>query len=647
MASSQKNYDVFLNFRGTNVGNNFVSHLYAALNRNGIHTYKDSEDLWKGKQISPALMRAIEESCIAIVVFSRDYASSRWCLKELAKIMKCKAGKELIVLLVFYKVEPREVRRAYERTMTMTKHEIEYGKDSKTVTGWKKALLEAGKLSGWHINNENEAEIIQDIVEKVSSHLERALPLHVAEHQVGIDSQVQEVISLLQKESDDDDVVMIGLWGLGGIGKTTLAKAIYNAIKGQFQGSSFLDQVRETSNKSNGLVDLLQKLLSQILSLRHPTVDSNDEGISLIRDKLHCKKVLLILDDVDQMDQLKALAGGGDWFGKGSRIFVTTRDRHLLTSSRCKSCVYEVETLKNHEALDLFVWHAFPNSKKVEIRKDLIDGALHYASGLPLALEVLGSFLCGRNELAWESALHEISSSPHPIIDGVLKTSFEGLRDNEKEIFLDIACFFKGKSIEYIKEVLDCRDFNTTIGIDILIQRSLIRIEHGTLQMHNLVQLMGKNIVMQESLNDPRKRGRLWIAEDVLDILCEDTGKDAVEAIVLDLASAKEITMSLGEITIKADAFINIKNLRMLVLPEVHISSKGPIHVHLPNNLRWLEWPNAPFLEFGFGLKKLVGLSIRKSHIKDFECYFKKLGGGSPIRWISRQAKIFVTTVLL
>ncbi|KAF8010816.1 hypothetical protein BT93_J1463 [Corymbia citriodora subsp. variegata] len=623
MASSQKNYDVFLNFRGTDVRNNFISHLYAALNRNGIHTYKDSEDLWKGKQISPALMRAIEESHIAIVVFSRDYASSRWCLRELAKIMKCKAGKELIVLPVFYKVEPREVRRAYERTMTMTKHEIEYGKDSKTVKGWKKALLEAGKLSGWHINNENEAEIIQDIVEKVSSHLERALPLDVAEHPVRIDSRVQEVISLSQKESDDVDVLMIGLWGPGGIGKTTLAKAIYNAINGQFQGFSFLDRVRETSNKSDGLVDLQQKLLSQILSPRHPTVYSIDRGISLIRERLRCKKVLLILDDVDQLDQLKALAGGGDWFGKGSRIFVTTRDQHLLTSFRCKSCVYEVETLKNDEALDLFVRHAFPNSKKVEIRKDLIDGALHYASGLPLALEVLGSFLRGRNEQAWESALHKLSKSPHQTINRVLMTSFEALEDNERGIFLDIACFFKGKSIEHIKEVLDGCDFHTTIGIDILIHRSLIRNEHGTLQMHDLVQLMGKNIVMQESFNDPRKRSRLWIAEDVLNILCEDMEKDAVEAMVLDLASAKEITTSLGEITIRADAFRNMKNLRILILPEVHISSEGPVHVRLPNNLRWLEWPNAPFLEFGFGLKKLVGLSIQKSHIRDFESNFK------------------------
>ncbi|KAF8019685.1 hypothetical protein BT93_G0392 [Corymbia citriodora subsp. variegata] len=537
MASLKKNYDAFLSFRGTDVRKNFLSHLYTTLDQNGIHTFVDSEELRKGEQILPTLVKVIEESHTMIIIFSKDYASSRWCLEELVKIMECKAQKRLIMLPVFYKVEPREVRRAYKRNMA--KHETEFGKDSKTMEGWKKALFEAGSLSRWHINDGDEAKLIRGIIEEVSSHLEQITPLHVADCPVGIDSRVQEVISLLQKKLDDDDVLMIGLWRPGGIGKTTLAKAIYNAIERQFQGGNFLDRVRETSNKSDGLVDLQRKLLSRILSPKHPTVYTKDGGISLIRERLCRKKVLFVLDDVDQLDQLKALAGGGNWFGKGSRIFVTTRDRYLLTSSPCESCVYEVETLKSDEAVDLFVWHAFPNSIKVEIRRDLIDRALHYASGFPLALEVLGSFLCGINERAWESALHKLSKSPYQAINRVLITSFEALDNNEREIFLDIACFFKGKSKEYIEEVLNGCEFYTTIGIEILIQRSLIRNECGTLQMHDLVQLT------------------------------------------------------------------------------VYIFSKDPIR--LPYNLRWLKYPNAPVLDFGFGLKKLIGLDVQKCHIQQLE----------------------------
>ncbi|KAK3415844.1 hypothetical protein EUGRSUZ_H01423 [Eucalyptus grandis] len=428
------------------------------------------------------------------------------------------------------------------------------------------------------------------------------------------------MISLSQKESDGDDVLMIGIWGPGGIGKTAIARAIYNAIKRQFQGSCFLERVRETSNKSNGLVDLQRRLLSQILSSGHLLVPNVHDGISLIRDRLPCKKVLLVLDDVDQLDQLDVLAGEGHWFGKGSRIFVTSRDKRLFTLSRCKNRLYEVKPLDHDEALDLFNQHAFSNCKKHEIRKDLIGRALHYAGGFPLALEVLGSFLCGREEPAWESALHNLSKCPDQTINKVLKISFEGLENNEKEVFLDIACFFKGKNIEYIKKVIDnSRDFDTTIVIDILIERSLIRNEHGTLQMHDLVQLMGQNIVLQDNPGNPGQRSRLWFFKDVLDVLCEEKGTDAIEAIVVDFLTPEERDLSLEEITIEADAFKKMTNLRMLIFPKAHISSDGPIH--LPSNLRWLKWPNAPLPKFGSGPKELIGLDLQKSHIRQLNIF--------------------------
>ncbi|KAK2632967.1 hypothetical protein EUGRSUZ_L00805, partial [Eucalyptus grandis] len=144
MGSSKRNYDVFLSFRGTDARHNFLSHLYADLDRNGIHTFKGSEELQKGEEISPTLMTAIEESSVAIIIFSEDYASSRWCLEELVKIMECKAQKDLIVLPVFYKVEPREVRRAmkgYGRAMAM--HESDVRKDPEIVKRWKKVLSDA------------------------------------------------------------------------------------------------------------------------------------------------------------------------------------------------------------------------------------------------------------------------------------------------------------------------------------------------------------------------------------------------------------------------------------------------------------------------------------------------------------------------
>ncbi|KAL3739698.1 hypothetical protein ACJRO7_021029 [Eucalyptus globulus] len=157
MASSsklKKTYDIFLSFRGVDVRNNFLSHLYKALDQNGIYTFRDSEELRKGDQISMALMEAIKESCIAIIIFSENYASSWWCLEELAKIMECNEQNDLTVLPVFYKVEPREVRGGRKSYQTaLAKHEYKFRKDSEKVKRWKEALVKAGNLSGWHLND--------------------------------------------------------------------------------------------------------------------------------------------------------------------------------------------------------------------------------------------------------------------------------------------------------------------------------------------------------------------------------------------------------------------------------------------------------------------------------------------------------------
>ncbi|XP_030520541.2 TMV resistance protein N-like [Rhodamnia argentea] len=113
----------------------------------------DNEELRKGEQISPALMKAIEESRIAVIIFTENYASSPWCLEELAKIMECKEQRDLKVFPLFYKVEPREVRtprKSYRKAMAT--HESKFGKGSEKVKRWKKALFDAGSLSGWEFH---------------------------------------------------------------------------------------------------------------------------------------------------------------------------------------------------------------------------------------------------------------------------------------------------------------------------------------------------------------------------------------------------------------------------------------------------------------------------------------------------------------
>ncbi|XP_039174328.1 disease resistance protein RPV1 [Eucalyptus grandis] len=558
-------------------------------------------------------MKAIEESCIAIIVFSEDYASSRWCLEELAKIIECKEQKNLIVLPVFYKVDPREVRegrKSYQRSLA--KHEFKFGKDYEKVKRWKKALSDAGNLSGWHLNDGDESELIQEIVNKISTYLDR--PLRVAKHPVGIYSRVVKLKSILKLESNDG-VLMVGLWGQGGIGKTCLAKALYNALFRKFEGACFLANVRETSKDSRGLVTLQEIILNDILLPQQRLKVSNvDEGINLIQRRLGRKKVLLILDDVDALCHLDALAGKGEWFGNGSRIIVTTRDKQLLTCHRIdQDHVYKVEALSNSQAHELLSKHAFQTH---QIRTDLVDGALKYAKGLPLALEVLGSLLCGTTEDVWESTIKKLSRNPNKAINNVLKVSFDGLDENEKEIFLHIACFFKGWAREHTKKVLDSCDLETIVGFDILIKRSLISIEGGILQMHDLIQAMGMDIVNQECKDDPGRRSKLWLYDDVIDVLSRDMGDCAVKAIVLELPKPTEMC-------INPDAFTKLRRLRLLILHNVHNSFQGPIC--LPNELRWFEWPGCAHQipKFSASPKKLVGLNMSKGNITGVLKQFK------------------------
>ena len=105
------NQDVFLSFRGEDTRKNFTDHLYKALIQAGIHTFRDDDELARGKEISTELLNAIQESRISIVVFSKGYASSRWCLDELVQIMHCKNTIRHTVYPVFYDVDPSDVRK--------------------------------------------------------------------------------------------------------------------------------------------------------------------------------------------------------------------------------------------------------------------------------------------------------------------------------------------------------------------------------------------------------------------------------------------------------------------------------------------------------------------------------------------------------
>ncbi|CAL5357467.1 unnamed protein product [Camellia sinensis] len=225
----QCKYDVFLSFSGIDTRKNFTGHLLAALERHGFYTFRDDKKLKRGEDIGSALLEAIEESRISVIMFSENYAASSWCLDELVKIMECRKTFQQTVLPIFYDIVPFDMQ-----AQNMN------GK----VKKWRAALTEAANLSGWDLKNVDNG-LIEKTIEEVGNILDLE-HLSVADHLVGLEDRVQELSTLLGMESNNNDVCIVALWGIGGRGKITIAKKLYNLIHRKFDGNSFLANVRET-----------------------------------------------------------------------------------------------------------------------------------------------------------------------------------------------------------------------------------------------------------------------------------------------------------------------------------------------------------------------------------------------------------------
>ncbi|KAK9063620.1 hypothetical protein SSX86_017491 [Deinandra increscens subsp. villosa] len=350
----------------------------------------------------------------------------------------------------------------------------------------------------------NESKCIKEIVDIISQRLYPFISSASA-NLIGVEARVKDLKSKLQVGLGG--VLMIGIWGVGGGGKTTLASSVYDEVCGSFHKCCFVENIREESSK-NGLKRLKEKVISV--------------GVKRVGDgrcKIKSGKVLIVLDDVDHLDQLNALAGSHDWFGEGSRIIITTRDKHLLNAHRV-NVIHHISLLDDDEAMKLFFKHAPRGS--IDDYETLSKDVVSYASGLPLALKVLGCFLCDKNLKEWRSALARLKKIPENDIVEKLRISYDGLISMEKDVFLDIACFLRGEKKEKAMEILDACKLEPVICIKVLLQKALITILDGKFHMHDLIQEMGHYIVRGKHFKNPEKHSRVWQVEDVTSICAMD-----------------------------------------------------------------------------------------------------------------------------
>ncbi|XP_043689667.1 disease resistance protein L6-like [Telopea speciosissima] len=338
------------------------------------------------------------------------------------------------------------------------------------------------------------------------------VPLIGVKNPVGLESRIESVLSLLLKISSTE-VQFLGICGLGGIGKTTIATAVYNCIFKDFSKSCFLEDIREQASQPNGIISLQEKLLYSI-SREEIKICSSKEGSRLIKQRLGNIDNLLILDDVGDRTHLDALVGDFNCLGSGSRIIITTRDQSVLSGiPENNRIIYEPTELNEKESLQLFSSYAFSTDQPPDDYMQLSTDIVHTTGGLPLALEVLGSDLSiKKDKKIWKSLHRILKQIPHNDVYGKLKISYDNLQDDiEKAMFLDAACFFIGWEEEKIISIWEACGFEPRYRIDRLHRKCLLKINKSKkLWMHDQIRDMGRAIVYKQSPMEPSEHSRLW-----------------------------------------------------------------------------------------------------------------------------------------
>ncbi|CAL9022989.1 unnamed protein product [Prunus brigantina] len=564
----KEKYDVFLGFRGEDTRLGFTSHLHKALLGKKIETYIDDR-LARGDEIAPALLEAIARSMISVIIFSEKYASSTWCLKELVHILGCKKRYGQIVLPIFYRIDPSDLRNK-KGTYALALDELEkrFKGSTDEVVNWRDALKEAANIAGFHYysseTGRTEADFVEEVVQDVLTKLKLKSPGDLKDSPgesssdlkglVGIQRKIKKIESLLCLDSPG--VCCVGIWGMGGIGKTTLADAVFHRQRqsSKFEVCCFLANVRENSENTDALHQLRNKLVGEILKEKQVNIDTPSIPADILI-RLRRTKALIVLDDVNARKQLEYLVGDDDRFCQGSRIIITARDKGLLEQKVDHEKIYSVEGLGYDEALKLFHSHAFGNKSPTTDYTELSREVVDYIKGIPLALKVMGSsFRRCKSKQEWEVQWRNPKSV-----------------ENSCDVF--------GKA-----------------GINDLIDRSLISISKWNhIEMHDLVEEMGKAIAQEQG-------SRLFMAKGVNQLLANNQGNGHVQAISIVWREMEYAN------------FEKMHQLRWLrYLPTSLIGSLG-----LPNSLRCLRWFGYPLksLPSKFSAQNLVVLEIPCSQVE-------------------------------
>lgn len=367
-------------------------------------------------------------------------------------------------------------------------------------------------------------QLIELVVSDVLSKLKKS-QLSVPKKLVGIDNHVK-AFKQCHLQLGEHDARILGIYGMGGIGKTTLAKVIYNEILDAFDCCSFIEKVRETS-QSKGVKYLQSTLFADLSRYAWSSFEEFRKGSKDLVGLYQKKKVLIFLDDVDDINDLDELEIRRDSFGPGSRIIITTRDKAVLDTLKVES-IYEVEAMDHFHSLQLFCKHAFDQDTPTDDLNDLSNRIVRTTGGLPLALEAIGSQLSTtRIKKQWKSKWEELKVHPHERVQDSLQISYGSLNPAQQTIFLDIACFLIGEKKHPAFSMWNACELFPEDGVRVLIQKCLIRIRDDTIWMQDQLRDFGRETVRKENYTVAGERSRLWLGKEAKQVLQYQMVSDA------------------------------------------------------------------------------------------------------------------------
>ncbi|KAG2272873.1 hypothetical protein Bca52824_067428 [Brassica carinata] len=464
--------------------------------------------------------------------------------------------------------------------------------------------------------HDDDAVMTAKVVTDVSNKFNDSTTSNDSNSLVGIGTHIKEIESLLSLESDE--VRMVGIWGPAGIGKTTIARALYRELSSKFTHAAFIESIKGQFEQNYRdeyafMLHLQEQLLSKTLNQK----DLKIGNLGVAKARLKDKKVLVILDDVDELKQLEAMTDKTCWFGPQSRIIITTKDKKLLVAHEINH-IYHVDFPSTPEALEILCLSAFRHKSPSSGFEDMAVEVTRLAGRLPLGLRVFGAYLRGMSRDQWINALPSLRTSLGGEIEKVLRFSYDALSEEVQELFLHIACFFKGGCINDVVECLAEGRLNVNHGLQVLFDKCFISLHGwGWLLVHNLLEELAKEIVRKQSVSDPGKRQFLVDAQDIYDVLEENAGTETIRGIDFDLSEVR------GEIIIDERALEGMSRLQFLRFRKRGLYNNTKLLLpqglkFRANKLKFLKWDQFPLTCFPreFQPRRLVKLMMKHSNLE-------------------------------